>query len=262
MSEVALLKVTEAAGTAPNSTVAPLTKSVPVKVTAVPPAVGPLVGRIDFRVRRRGAAVRGDREVGVRDVEEDVAHAGDADARLGRRRVGDGHGLACRRWRVEAASVVGKVLPPSVESSIATLAQLTGAAVVPATFQVTVCALLPAQVTAVFGWVTANGPGRGVHRHRGRGVVDPAAAGAVVAGGQAEGHGAVAVRHRLAQGRDVAEDVREAREGAARHRQRHERAEDRPHRSGVGVGRRGACRGRTPPTCRSGRRRPDRWPSR
>ncbi len=34
----------------PNVTVAPLTKSVPVIVTLVPPAVGPLVGKIDVTV--------------------------------------------------------------------------------------------------------------------------------------------------------------------------------------------------------------------
>ena len=39
-----------------------------------------------------------------------------------------------------------------------TLVQLMGAAFVPATFQVTVCRLLPVQVTAVFGAVTKKGP--------------------------------------------------------------------------------------------------------
>lgn len=58
---------------------------------------------------------------------------------------------------VEATRLL-KVAPPSVERLIATLAQLTGDAVVLATFQVTVCELPPAQVTAVLGWVTVNGP--------------------------------------------------------------------------------------------------------
>src|SRR6185369_14031419 len=83
--------------------------------------------------------------------------------------------------------------------------------------------------------------GGGVHRHRGRSVVDPATAGAVVAGGQAEGHGAVARRHRLAQGRSVVEDVRETGKRAARRGQRHEGAKDRPHGGDVVVGRRGGA---------------------
>ncbi len=45
---------------------------------------------------------------------------------------------------VDAARTVGKVLPPSVESEITTLAALTGAAVVFATFQVIVCEEFPA----------------------------------------------------------------------------------------------------------------------
>lgn len=39
-----------------------------------------------------------------------------------------------------------------------TVAQLTGAAVVLATFQVTFCVLPPAQLIAVFGAVTKKGP--------------------------------------------------------------------------------------------------------
>ena len=50
VSEVALLKVTEVDARPPKSTVAPLTKPVPVRVTGVPPAKGPLVGAIDVRV--------------------------------------------------------------------------------------------------------------------------------------------------------------------------------------------------------------------
>ena len=53
---------------------------------------------------------------------------------------------------------VGNVFPPSVLNDILTLAQLTGDAVVPATFHVTDCVELPAHVTAVFGAVTTNGP--------------------------------------------------------------------------------------------------------
>ena len=63
---------------------------------------------------------------------------------------------------VAAASVVGKVRPPSVESRMSTLAQLTGAAVVLATFHVTVCVLPPGHVTAVLGDVTVKGPAAAV----------------------------------------------------------------------------------------------------
>ena len=48
--------------------------------------------------------------------------------------------------------------PPSFESEIFTLPQLTGAAVVPATFQVTVCVVKAVQLTEVLGAVTVNGP--------------------------------------------------------------------------------------------------------
>ena len=57
------------------------------------------------------------------------------------------------------ASNVVKVFPPSIESKILTLAQLTGAVLVEFTFQVTVCVLLLAQVMPVaFGYETVNGP--------------------------------------------------------------------------------------------------------
>lgn len=56
------------------------------------------------------------------------------------------------------ATRVLKVAPPSVEMEIFTLAQLTGDAVVLATFQVMVCDELPAHDTAVLGAVTAKGP--------------------------------------------------------------------------------------------------------
>ena len=56
------------------------------------------------------------------------------------------------------ATKVLKVVPPSVEREIFTLAQLTGEAVVLATFQVMVWDELPAQATFVFGEVTAKGP--------------------------------------------------------------------------------------------------------
>ena len=56
------------------------------------------------------------------------------------------------------ATRVLKVVPPSVEMDIFTLAQLTGAAVVLATFQVMVWEEPPAHDTAVLGDVTENGP--------------------------------------------------------------------------------------------------------
>lgn len=59
---------------------------------------------------------------------------------------------------VLAAKTVGNVWPPSVDNEILTFAQLTGAAVVFATFHVIVCVELPAHETFVFGDVTENGP--------------------------------------------------------------------------------------------------------
>src|SRR5262245_34307779 len=59
---------------------------------------------------------------------------------------------------VLAAMVIGKVLPPSVDREIFTLAALIGDAEVLATFQVTDCDDPPCQLTAVFGCVTAKGP--------------------------------------------------------------------------------------------------------
>jgi hypothetical protein len=48
--DVAEFTVTPVAAVAPNATVAPLMKFVPVIVTDVPPAVGPDVGLIDVTV--------------------------------------------------------------------------------------------------------------------------------------------------------------------------------------------------------------------
>lgn len=59
---------------------------------------------------------------------------------------------------VVLATNVLKVVPPSVEMDIFTLAVLTGEAVVLATFQVMVCEELPAHDTAVLGDVTEKGP--------------------------------------------------------------------------------------------------------
>ena len=66
---------------------------------------------------------------------------------------------ACdRSFGVLAINTVGNVCPPSVLKEIFTLAQLTGAAVVLATFHVMVCEEPPAQLTAVLGAVMINGP--------------------------------------------------------------------------------------------------------
>ena len=59
---------------------------------------------------------------------------------------------------VLAANTVGNVCPPSVLNEIFTLAQLIGLAVVPLKLQVMVCVDPPAQLTAVLGAETANGP--------------------------------------------------------------------------------------------------------
>ena len=59
---------------------------------------------------------------------------------------------------VAAASTVGNVLPPSVDSRMSTFAQLTGGLAVLATFHVTVCVLALPHVTAVLGEVTWKGP--------------------------------------------------------------------------------------------------------
>jgi hypothetical protein len=62
---------------------------------------------------------------------------------------------------VFAASTVGYVCPPSVESEIFTFAVETGGSSVPAVFQVTVCCEPGGYVTAVSGAVTRNGPAVG-----------------------------------------------------------------------------------------------------
>ena len=59
---------------------------------------------------------------------------------------------------VLAERTVGKVVPPSVDNDILTLAQLTGAPVVPATSHVIVWVEPPAHDTLVLGDVTWKGP--------------------------------------------------------------------------------------------------------
>ena len=57
-------------------------------------------------------------------------------------------------FETELASKVGNVNPPSVDNDTLTAEQLTGAESVLATFQVTLWAVPPFHVTAVFGAVT------------------------------------------------------------------------------------------------------------
>ena len=59
---------------------------------------------------------------------------------------------------VAAAKTTGKLFPPSVDNKMFTLAQFTGAPVVPFTLQVTVAVLPASQVILVLGDVTWNGP--------------------------------------------------------------------------------------------------------
>ena len=76
-----------------------------------------------------------------------------------------------------------------------TLAQLTGAAVVLATFHVTFWLVSTVHVAALLGAVTAKGPASVVHSDGRGGIVHAAAA---VACGQTELHGAVDRRQRFA----------------------------------------------------------------
>src|SRR4030095_5540144 len=61
-------------------------------------------------------------------------------------------------FAVLASRTVGKEFPQARERKILTLAQLTGAAVVLATFHVTVCDEPVVHTMPVFGCVTLNGP--------------------------------------------------------------------------------------------------------
>ncbi len=61
-------------------------------------------------------------------------------------------------FAVLARITVGKVLPPSVDRDIFTLAQFTEPVLVLFTSQVMVCEVPLFQVTLVFGAVTLNGP--------------------------------------------------------------------------------------------------------
>src|SRR5262245_39701023 len=69
--------------------------------------------------------------------------------------------LAVPSLGVLSASTYGKVLPPSAEKVIFTALVLTGAASVPATFQVTVWVEPPFTVDGVDAEVTRNGPAAG-----------------------------------------------------------------------------------------------------
>ena len=59
--------------------------------------------------------------------------------------------LSLPSFGVLFASVMGNVVPPSVESRMRTLAQLIGAVFVLLTLHVIVCGVPPVKVTALFG---------------------------------------------------------------------------------------------------------------
>ena len=144
---------------------------------------------------------------------------------------------------VPEARVIGKLLPPSVESNKFIVAQLTGGRSVDATFQPTVSVAPPVQVIAVSGSVTLSGPAAEVTLTTIRSTGHASGSGVVVADGGAELHGPCRDGHRLADGRErrrvvVVQDELELREGPGGLHDRQERAEDGP-RSVVGVGRRG-----------------------
>src|SRR6185369_4585733 len=66
--------------------------------------------------------------------------------------------VAAPLFGIAEASVNGKLLPPSTESSTRTLVQLMGALDVFATFQLTVCVEPAGQLVSTPGCVIANGP--------------------------------------------------------------------------------------------------------
>ena len=163
ISDVGPLKTTATAGRAPKSTVAPSTRAGAGEDHVGAPAGKPLEGRIEVRLGGGDGAVMvklalptSKKTLPTQETRTracDVACSARSPPRL-------------PSFAVEACRMVGKVAPPSIERSIATLAQEIGAAVVPATFQVTVCGLLPNQLTAVFG-ASPEGSRGGVDRHRG-----------------------------------------------------------------------------------------------
>jgi len=132
-------------------------KSVPVIVTAVPPPVVPDAGRtVETSGGGSGSRIVNEgREIAKKTFPTQATRMRAVALPVGVL----GTVIACDpSFGVEARSVVGNVCPPSVERSIDTFAQETGAAAVPATFQVTVCVEPPAQSTADAGKVIAKGP--------------------------------------------------------------------------------------------------------
>ena len=154
-----------------------------------------------------------------------------------------GRVTACEpSFGVLAARVSGNVAPPSVDSRMLTVAVLIGAAFVPETFHVTVCAAPRGAMTAVFGAVTRNGAVRG-DGHGGVRAVHAPGAGVVVAHRGSELHraaptvgrnsdqqlmpaGQCGARARV-RVRRVREDAAHLRERPAGARGRVERAEQR-----------------------------------
>ncbi len=136
----------------PIETAAPATKPEPVIVTGVPPAVVPEPGVTDATIGPVPAVtVKFGREIAKKmfPTQATLIRAV-AVARFGTE-------MACvPSFGVEARIVVGNVMPPSFENVSATFAHEIGAAVVPATFHVTVWDDPPTQETAVEGAVTAK----------------------------------------------------------------------------------------------------------
>ena len=113
-----------------------------------------------WRRRWRRGRPAGDREVLVREIEEDVADGLDLDPSMGRLDERAASPSPCRRSAMLSASTSGYVWPPSSERLILTSEALTGGASVPPVAQVTVCCEPPSQVTAVSGEVTRNAGAR------------------------------------------------------------------------------------------------------
>src|SRR5262249_6447066 len=114
VGEEALVNVTEVAPTAPKSTVAPVTEPVPGHGTAGPPGIRPLGGETDVRVGAgrplSGVIVKLAFEMSKKTLptQETRTRAWDVGV-LGIVTVSE------PSLGVDAASEVGKVLPPSVE---------------------------------------------------------------------------------------------------------------------------------------------------
>ena len=132
-------------------------------------------------------------DVGVVEVEEDVADRLDPDPAARWCRRSAGRRTRRRRSAVLSARTYGKVAPPSTDSEMRTSAALTGATSVPATSQVIACAVPPSTVVADAWEVTRNGPAPGASVTAVSALLTPPPPGVAVAGGQPEVHRPVVV---------------------------------------------------------------------